>query len=95
MLIVIVSLSSLLMKIPSRLGLNASMLLTAVLIHWRIADAIPTVTCVTFFDVFMIMTYMILALALLSGIISLKYTESGDSAQGERVNDWSLRLIPL
>lgn len=36
-LIIVVSLASLLMKETSRLGLNASMLLAAVLIHWRIA----------------------------------------------------------
>ncbi|NMB79092.1 MAG: hypothetical protein GYA23_08355, partial [Methanomicrobiales archaeon] len=55
-LIVLVSLASLMMKVTSRLGLNASMFLAAVLIHWRLADAIPGVAYATFLDMFMIVT---------------------------------------
>jgi hypothetical protein len=93
-LIIIVSLSSLLMKISSRLGLNASMFLAAVLIHWRIADAIPLVAYATFLDLFMIITYATLVMVLLSGILIMKYTESKDPIRVEEIYRWSIRIIP-
>ena len=94
MLIIIVSLSSLMMKVSSRLGLNASMFLAAVLIHWRIADTIPLVAYATFLDLFMIITYATLVMVLISGILILKFTESGDKARVAQINYWSLRIIP-
>ena len=94
MLIIIVSLSSLMMRVSSRLGLNASMFLAAVLIHWRIADAIPLVAYATFLDLFMIITYATLVMVLISGILVLKFTESGDKARVDHINYWSLRIIP-
>jgi hypothetical protein len=94
MLIIIVSLSSLMMRVSSRLGLNASMFLAAVLIHWRIADAIPLVGYATFLDLFMIITYATLVMVLISGILVLKFTESGDKARVDRINYWSIRIIP-
>jgi len=95
MLIVIVSLSSLMMKVTSRLGLNASMFLAAVLIHWRVADAIPLVAYATFLDLFMIITYATLVLVLISGVLILKFTESRDTARVDLVNYWSIRIIPV
>jgi hypothetical protein len=94
MLIVVVSLSSLMMKTSSRLGLNASMFLAAVLIHWRLADAIPVVAYATFLDLFMIITYATLVMVLLSGILILKFSESGDATRVDQINDWSIRIIP-
>ena len=93
-LIIIVSLASLLMKTSSRLGLNGSMFLAAVLIHWRIADAIPLVAYATFLDLFMIITYATLVMVCVSGILLLKFTEDKNSRRIEQVNYWSLRIIP-
>ncbi len=93
-LIVTVSLASLLMKVSSRLGLNGSMFLAAVLIHWRIADAIPLVAYATFLDFFMIITYATLVMVLISGILIIKFTEDKDTRRIERVNRWSIRIIP-
>jgi hypothetical protein len=93
-LIIIVSLTSLLMKVSSRLGLNGSMFLAAVLIHWRIADAIPLVAYATFLDFFMIITYTTLVMVLVSGILILKFTEDKNTNRVEQVNRWSLRIIP-
>ena len=93
-LIIIVSLASLLMKVSSRLGLNGSMFLAAVLIHWRIADAIPLVAYATFLDFFMIITYATLVMVLVSGILILKFTEDKNTERVEQVNRWSLRIIP-
>jgi hypothetical protein len=94
-LIVIVSLASLLMKVSSRLGLNASMFLAAVLIHWRVASAIPLVAYATFLDIFMIITYATLVMVLLSGILILKYNEAQDREKVEQISRWSLRIIPV
>jgi len=94
-LIVIVSLASLLMKTSSRLGLNGSMFLAAVLIHWRIADAIPLVAYATFLDLFMIITYATLVMVCVSGILILKFTEDKNARRVDQVNYWSLRLIPV
>jgi hypothetical protein len=94
MLIIIVSLSSLLMKVSSRLGLNASMFLAAVLIHWRVADAIPLVAYATFLDFFMIITYATLVMVLVSGILIMKFTEVKDTAGANLVYGWSIRIIP-
>jgi hypothetical protein len=94
LLIVLVSLSSLVMKVSSRLGLNASMFLAAVLIHWRVADAIPLVGYATFLDFFMIVTYATLVMVLVSGILLMKFTEVKDTARADRVYRWSLRIIP-
>ncbi|MFA5269900.1 MAG: hypothetical protein WC379_18195 [Methanoregula sp.] len=94
MLIVIVSLSSLLMKVTSRLGLNASMFLAAVLIHWRIADSMPLVEYATFLDYFMIITYGTLVMVLISGILIIWYNDAKNTAMVDRVNRWSFRVIP-
>lgn len=94
MLIIIVSLSSLLMKVSSRLGLNASMFLAAVLIHWRVADAIPLVAYATFLDIFMIITYATLVMVLVSGILIMKFTELKDTVKVDLVYYWSVRIIP-
>jgi len=95
MLIVIVSLASLLMKVSSRLGLNGSMFLAAVLIHWRIADVIPLVAYATFLDFFMIITYATLVMVCVSGILIIKYTEDKNQEKVEQVNYWSIRIIPV
>jgi hypothetical protein len=94
MLIIIVSLSSLMMKTSSRLGLNASMFLAAVLIHWRIADAAPLVAYATFLDLFMMVTYATLVMVLVSGILLMKFKESNELVRVEQINDWALRIIP-
>lgn len=94
LIIVIISLCSLLMKTQSRLGVNASMFLAAVMIHWRIADAIPLVGYATFLDAFMIITYATLGMVVVTGILTLMLAEAKDTARIEMVNRWSLRFIP-
>jgi hypothetical protein len=82
------------MKTAARLGLNASMFLAAVLIHWRIADDIPLVAYATFLDIFMIITYATLVMVLISGILILKYTDTGETEKVREINFWSIRIIP-
>ena len=93
-LIIAVALSSLMLKISSRLGLNASLFLAAVLIHWRVVDGIPLVAYATFLDLFMIITYATLVMVLISGILILKFTETKDQDRIGMVNRWSIRIIP-
>jgi len=93
-LILIVSLSSLFMRISSRLALNSSMFLSVVMIHWRIVDNIPSVTYATFLDLFMVITYGTLVMVLISGILILKATESDDENRINLIHTWSVRLIP-
>jgi hypothetical protein len=95
LIIVIISLVSLMMKVTSRLGVNASMFLAAVMIHWRLADAVPVVAYATFLDVFMIITYAILLLVLISSMLILTSMESKDTARVEQIYRWSIRIIPL
>ena len=95
LLILVISLSSLLMKGPYRLTLNASMLIIAVFIHWRISDAIPLVAYATFLDIFMLITYAIIAIVLISGILIIWYTETEKSEDAALIHCWSIRIIPL
>jgi hypothetical protein len=95
MLIITVALSSLMIKFSSRLGLNASMFLSAVLIHWRVADSIPLVAYATFMDLFMIITYITLVMVLVSGILMLTYNDVKDLEHAALVNRWSIRIIPI
>ena len=94
LLLLAVTLFSLAMKGSSRLGLDASMLIVAVFIHWRISDSIPLVAYATFLDMFMVITYTTIVLVLISGILIQKFTESGDTGRAEQVSRWSLWIIP-
>lgn len=94
LLLLVVTLFSLAMKGSSRLGLDASMLIVAVFIHWRISDSIPLVAYATFLDMFMVITYTTIVMVLISGILIQKFTESGDTGRAEQVSRWSLRIIP-
>lgn len=95
LIIIILSLSSLLIRGPSRVTMNASLIIVAVFIHWRISDAIPLVAYATFLDVFMIITYITMALDLLSGVFIQRFTESDNPVCAEKVNFWGIRVIPL
>ncbi len=94
LLLLIVSLSSLMIKGPSRLAVNASMFIVAVFVHWRISDAIPLVAYATFLDLFMLITYFTMVMVLMSGILIIKFTESIEPERVRKVDYWSIRLIP-
>ena len=94
LLLLAVTLVSLVMKGASRLGLDASMLIVAVFIHWRISDSIPLVAYATFLDIFMVITYTTIVLVLLSGILIQKFIEDGDTGRAGQVRRWSLLIIP-
>ena len=88
MLIIGVARYSLMIKVPSRVGLNASMFLAAVLTHWRATDAIPLVAYATFLDLFMIITSA--SLVPETGTLILKFTRgpgSGKNGAGQQMVD--------
>lgn len=93
-IIVLISLGSLIMKTTSRLGVNASMFLAAVMIHWRIADSVPLVAYATFLDIFMIITYATILMVIVSSYLIIRFQESKDTARVEFINYWSIRIIP-
>ncbi|HWQ64701.1 MAG TPA: hypothetical protein VN429_09830 [Methanospirillum sp.] len=93
-LIVLVSLFSLLMKVTSRLSLNSSMFLAAVLIHWRVVSEIPNLSYGVFLDIFMVITYATLIMVLISGILQIHFTDSGKGAQADLVHRISILFIP-
>ncbi len=93
-IIVLISLGSLIMKTTSRLGVNASMFLAAVMIHWRIADSVPLVAYATFLDIFMIITYATILMVIVSSYLIIRFQESRDTARVELINYWSIRIIP-
>jgi len=93
-LIVCVSLFSLLMKVTSRLSLNSSMFLAAVLIHWRVVSEIPNLSYGVFLDIFMVITYATLMMVLISGILRIHFTDSGQNERAELVHRVSIWFIP-
>jgi hypothetical protein len=93
-LIVLVSLFSLLMKVTSRLSLNSSMFLAAVLIHWRVVSEIPNLSYGVFLDIFMVITYATLIMVLISGILRIHFTDGGKAAQADLVHRVSKWFIP-
>ncbi|WP_319578385.1 hypothetical protein [uncultured Methanospirillum sp.] len=93
-LIVCISLFSLLMKVTSRLSLNSSMFLAAVLIHWRVVSEIPNLSYGVFLDIFMVITYATLMMVLISGILRIHFTDSGQKERAELVHRVSKWFIP-
>jgi hypothetical protein len=92
-LLVFVSLLSLLLKgqrLSNRITLNGTMLLAAILLHLRIAANLPTRSYFTFADQFMISTYVLLVMALVSSVLLAFFTENGDQRRAEFVYRYSL-----
>lgn len=82
-------------KVTTRLTLNISTLLAAVMFHVNLTASIPPVGYLTFADKFMILTYMILIAVLLSGIILMRHTEQKEEALAEKIYKYSLFSIPV
>jgi len=97
-LLVFVSLLTLLLKgqrLSNRISLNGTMLLAAILLHLRIAADLPTRSYLTFADRFMIATYIVLVMALVSSVLLGFYTERGDQRQATFIYRYSLLIAPM
>jgi hypothetical protein len=97
-LIVFVSLLTLLLKgqrLSNRISLNGTMLLAAILLHLRLTADLPTRSYLTFADRFMIATYIVLVMALVSSVLLGFYTERGDQRQATFIYTYSLLITPI
>lgn len=82
-------------KVTTRLSLEISTLLGAVMFHVNLTSSIPPVGYLTLADRVMIITYIILALILLSGVIILRWAEREDKkALVLRVYHQAMGIIP-
>lgn|SRR3989338_1185554 len=95
---VFVALLSLLLradKVTTRLTLNISTLLAAVMFHVNLTSTIPPVGYLTFADKFMIATYLILIMVLFSGIMLMRHTELKEEVMAEKLYKYALFSIPV
>ena len=82
-------------KVTTRLSLNISTLLGAVMFHVNLTASIPPVGYLTLADRIMIVTYVVLVLILFSGVALLRWAEREDKkALALRVYHQALGLIP-
>jgi hypothetical protein len=82
-------------KVTTRLGLNISTLLAAVMFHVNLTSSIPPVGYLTFADKFMLATYIILMVVLASGILLMRHTDLKDDKKAREIYDKSLEFVPL
>jgi hypothetical protein len=95
---VIVALLSLLImadKVTTRLTLNTSTLIAAVLFHVNLTSSIPPTGYLTFADKFMIVTYLVLIAALFSSVMLMRHTDMKDDVQAKKIYRTSLMGIPI
>ncbi len=95
---VFVALLSLLLKadkVTTRLTLNISTLLAAVMFHLNLTSSIPPVGYLTFADKFMIVTYIILIAVLFTGIILMRHTEQKEEIRAQKIYKYALYSIPI
>ena len=81
-------------KLWTRIGINTSSLIASVMFHLNITSSIPPVGYLTFADKFMIFTYIILTLNLLSTIQMMIHAKKGDENLERRIYKLSLIGIP-
>lgn len=82
-------------KVTTRLSLNVSTLLGAVMFHLNLTSSIPPVGYLTFADKFMLVTYGILILILFSGVLLMRHADKKDQAQAERIYRSALVSVPI
>lgn len=96
--IVLAGLLSLMIEKPSdlwtRLGVNTSSLMAAVMFHLNVTSSIPPVGYLTFADKFMMATYVILVLSLLSTIVMMMHAKKGEEKLVRKLYRYSLYGIP-
>jgi hypothetical protein len=95
---VLVALLSLLLaadKVTTRLTLNISTLLAAVMFHLNLTSSIPPTGYLTFADKFMIITYVIMLVVLFSGIDLMRHTERKDDTMAGKIYKTALISIPI
>jgi len=78
----------------NRILLTASLLVAAVLFQFSLDSSLPPLGYLTFADIFMLATYVIIVSALITGIMVLRYTHKHDLKKVERIHSLSIRILP-
>ncbi|VVB65190.1 Uncharacterised protein [uncultured archaeon] len=94
-IILFVALSTLFIRTPQRITVNSSMLLAALLYHWRMNDSLPLLDYPTFADEFMVVTYIVLFMLLLSSVVFTYYWEPKNKEKTDLVYRFALIVIPV
>lgn len=79
----------------TRLGVSTSSLIAAVMFHLNVTSSIPPVGYLTFADKFMVATYVILVLTLLSTVLMMMHAKSGEEGLVKKLYRSSLFGIPV
>ena len=78
----------------NRILLSASLLIAAVLFQFTLDSNLPPLGYLTFADWFMITTYVIMMVGLVSGILALNYHQRRDAAKLRKFHYYTTRLLP-
>jgi len=81
-------------KLWTRIGINTSSLIASVMFHLNVTSSIPPVGYLTFADKFMIATYVILLLGLLSTVLMMRHAKYKDEKMLNKIYHVSLYSIP-
>ena len=81
--------------LESRILLTASVLVAAVLYQFTLDSTIPPLGYLTFMDDLMIVTYAIIVTCLVLGIMILKSHHRGAMTESDRIQFYSVRVVPL
>jgi len=81
-------------KLWTRLGVNTSSVIAAVMFHLNVTASIPPVGYLTIADKFMIATYIVLLASLFSSIQMMVHAKHGDEELSLRIYKTSLYGIP-
>jgi hypothetical protein len=82
-------------KLWTRIGINTSALLACVMFHLNVTSSIPPVGYLTFADKFLIGTYVVLVLSLLSTVLMMVHAKRGDARLEKKIYVYSIYGIPL
>ena len=96
--LVFISLISMLLvgnRLESRILLTVTALLAAVFFQFTLDSTLPPLGYLTFADKFMIASYMIIIATLVISILLLKYNDRKDLRKSERIQYYTVRLMPV
>jgi hypothetical protein len=82
-------------KLWTRVGITTSSLIAAVMFHLNVTSSIPPVGYLTFADKFMLLTYVVLTLALLSTVLMMMHAKRGEEETAKKIFKVSLFGIPF
>ncbi len=81
-------------KLWTRLTVNTSSLIASVMFHLNVTSSIPPVGYLTFADKFMIATYVLMIVGLVSTVMMMRHAKAKDEAMLNKIYRYSLYGIP-